>query len=133
MTFIWFKIKFNRFEFRSYCFISSTFHLFIDSYYFFLNMPRKTRHLINTTSKLQVAPNFTLDSVADSNYLGKCDVGGFLIFEWTLHIYLFNKFQFCHHYLQFKHWKLDDVCFAKKKKTIFHFFMLSYIYGLFFN
>jgi hypothetical protein len=26
----------------------------------------------------------TLDSVADSNYRGKCDVGGFLIFEWTL-------------------------------------------------
>jgi hypothetical protein len=36
------------------------------------------------TSKLQVSPNFTLDSVADSNYQGKCDVGGFLIFEWTL-------------------------------------------------
>jgi hypothetical protein len=53
-------------------------------------MPRKTRHLINTTSKLQVAPNFILDSVADSNYPGKCDVGGFLIFEWTLHIYLIN-------------------------------------------
>jgi hypothetical protein len=27
---------------------------------------------------------WTLDSVADSNYGGKCDVGGFLIFEWTL-------------------------------------------------
>jgi hypothetical protein len=38
------------------------------------------------TSKLQVSPNFTLDSVADSNYRGKCDVGGFLIFEWTLGI-----------------------------------------------
>jgi hypothetical protein len=36
------------------------------------------------TSKLQVSPNFTPDSVADSNYRGKCDVGGFLIFEWTL-------------------------------------------------
>jgi hypothetical protein len=36
------------------------------------------------TSKLQVSPNFTLDSVADSNCRGKCDVGGFLIFEWTL-------------------------------------------------
>jgi hypothetical protein len=46
MTFIWFKIKFNCFEFRSYCFISSTFNLLIDSYYFYLNMPRKTRHLI---------------------------------------------------------------------------------------
>jgi hypothetical protein len=34
--------------------------------------------------KLQVSPNFTLDNVADSNYRGKCDVGGFLIFEWTL-------------------------------------------------
>jgi hypothetical protein len=33
------------------------------------------------TSKLQFSPNFTLDSVADSNYRGKCDVGGFLIFE----------------------------------------------------
>jgi hypothetical protein len=90
MTFILFKIKFNCFEFHSYCFISSTFHLFIDSYYFYLNMPRKTRHLIDKhlTSKLQVSPNFTLDSVADSNYRGKCDVGGFLIFEWTLHITL---------------------------------------------
>jgi hypothetical protein len=48
-------------------------------------MPRKTRHLIkHLTSKLQVSPNFTLGSVADSNYRGKCDVGGFLIFEWTL-------------------------------------------------
>jgi hypothetical protein len=36
------------------------------------------------TSKLQVSTNFTPDSVADSNYRGKCDVGGFLIFEWTL-------------------------------------------------
>jgi hypothetical protein len=44
-------------------------------------MPRKTRHLINIT---KFSPNFTLDSVADSNYRGKCDVGGFLIFEWTL-------------------------------------------------
>jgi hypothetical protein len=35
------------------------------------------------TSKLQVSPNFTLDNVTDSNYRGKCDVGGFLIFEWT--------------------------------------------------
>jgi hypothetical protein len=31
-----------------------------------------------------VSPNLTLDSVADSNYRGKWDVGGFLIFEWTL-------------------------------------------------
>jgi hypothetical protein len=48
-------------------------------------MPRKTtlhKHLI---SKLQVSPNFTLNSVANSNYRGKCDVGGFLIFEWTLY------------------------------------------------
>jgi hypothetical protein len=29
------------------------------------------------TSKLQFSPNFTLDSVADSNYRAKCDVGGF--------------------------------------------------------
>jgi hypothetical protein len=52
-------------------------------------MPRKTRHLINT-SKLQFSPNFTLNSVADSNYRGKCDVGGFLIFEWSL-VVLFVK------------------------------------------
>jgi hypothetical protein len=84
MTFISFKIKFNCFEFRSYCFISSTFHLFIDSYYFYVNMPRKTTLNKHLTSKLQVSPNFTLDSVADSNHRGKCDVGGFLIFEWTL-------------------------------------------------
>jgi hypothetical protein len=38
-----------------------------------------------------VAPNFTLDSVADSDYRGKCDVGGFLIFEWTLGNNLKNK------------------------------------------
>jgi hypothetical protein len=59
-------------------------------------MPRKTRHLPNKhlTSKLQVSPNFTLDSVADSNYRGKCDVGGFLIFEWTL-CEVFFFFTFC--------------------------------------
>jgi hypothetical protein len=36
-------------------------------------------HILNKhlTSKLQVSPNFTLDSVADSNYGGKCDVGDF--------------------------------------------------------
>jgi hypothetical protein len=46
------------------------------------------------TSKLQFSPNFTLDSVADSNYRGKCDVGGFLIFEWTIHFtyLLLNQF-----------------------------------------
>jgi hypothetical protein len=49
-------------------------------------MPRKTTHLINTTSKLQFSPNFTPDSVGDNNYRGKCDVDGFLIFEWTLAI-----------------------------------------------
>jgi hypothetical protein len=49
-------------------------------------MYRKTRQLNkHLTSKLQVSPNFTLDSVADSNYRGKCDAGGFFIFEWTLH------------------------------------------------
>jgi hypothetical protein len=66
--------------------LAARFILFIDSYYFYLNMPRKTRHLPNKhlTSKLQFSPNFTLNSVADSNYRGKCDVGGFLIFEWTL-------------------------------------------------
>jgi hypothetical protein len=36
------------------------------------------------TSKLQFSSNFTPDSVADSNYRRKCDVGGFLIFEWTI-------------------------------------------------
>jgi hypothetical protein len=36
------------------------------------------------TSKLQFSPNFTPHSVADSNLRGKCDVGGFLIYEWTL-------------------------------------------------
>jgi hypothetical protein len=45
------------------------------------------------TSKLQVSPNFTLDSVADSNYRGKCDVGGFLIFEWTL-LCIYSEFSF---------------------------------------
>jgi hypothetical protein len=60
--------KIQCFEFRTYCFISSTFHLFIDSYYFYLNMPRKTTLNKHLTSKLQVSPNFTLDSVADSNY-----------------------------------------------------------------
>jgi hypothetical protein len=41
------------------------------------------------TSKLQFSPNFTLDSIADSNYRG-----GFLIFEWTILIYkrLFFRF-----------------------------------------
>jgi hypothetical protein len=48
-----------------------------------LNMPRKTTLNKHLTSKVQFAPNFTLDSVADGNYRGKCDVGGFLIFEWT--------------------------------------------------
>jgi hypothetical protein len=49
-------------------------------------MPRKTINTLNKhlTSKLQVSPNFTLDSVAYSNHRGKCNVGGFLIFEWTL-------------------------------------------------
>jgi hypothetical protein len=36
------------------------------------------------TSKLQFSPKFTLNSVADSNYRGKCDVGGFLNFECTI-------------------------------------------------
>jgi hypothetical protein len=36
------------------------------------------------TSPISFSPNFTLDSVADSNYRGKCDISGFLIFEWTL-------------------------------------------------
>jgi hypothetical protein len=46
------------------------------------------------TSKLQFSPNFTLDSVADSNYRGKCDVGGFLIFEWTIWVYKRLCFRF---------------------------------------
>jgi hypothetical protein len=40
------------------------------------------------TSKFQFSPNFTLDSVADSNYRGKCDVGGFLIFENGLYVFV---------------------------------------------
>jgi hypothetical protein len=36
----------------------------------------------------------TLNSVADSNYQGKCDVGGFLIFEWTLGTFFFLIFHF---------------------------------------
>jgi hypothetical protein len=47
-------------------------------------MPRKTKHNKYLTSKLQFSSNFILDSVADSNYRGKYDVGGFLIFEWTI-------------------------------------------------
>jgi hypothetical protein len=42
------------------------------------------------TSKLQVSRNFTLDRVADSNYRGKCDVGVFLMHDFTndsLHVY----------------------------------------------
>jgi hypothetical protein len=31
---------------------------------------------------LLVGPS--IDIVADNNYRGKCDVGGFLIFEWTI-------------------------------------------------
>jgi hypothetical protein len=60
--------KIHYFEFRN-----CNFHLFINSYYFYLKMPRKTRHLIiislnkRLTSKLEFSPNFTLDSVADSN------------------------------------------------------------------
>jgi hypothetical protein len=60
-------------------------------------MPRKTTLNKHFTSKLQVSPNFTLGSVADSNYRGKCDVGGFLIFEWTLVLYFF--FRKIHSYL----------------------------------
>jgi hypothetical protein len=37
------------------------------------------------TSKLQFSQSFRLNSIADSNYRGKCDVGGFLNFEWTIH------------------------------------------------
>jgi hypothetical protein len=47
-------------------------------------MPRKTGHLINIYPQNYKSPKFSLDSVADSNYRGKCDVAGFLIFEWTL-------------------------------------------------
>jgi hypothetical protein len=90
MTFISYKIRFNCFEFRSYCFISSTFHLFIDSYYFLLKHAQKNKtfnkHL---TSKLQFSPNFTLNRFADGNYPEKYDVDGFLIFEWTLIMYVY--------------------------------------------
>jgi hypothetical protein len=47
------------------------------------SVEQKNAPFKHLTSKLQVSPNFTLDSVTDSNYRGKCDVGGFLIFEWT--------------------------------------------------
>jgi hypothetical protein len=40
------------------------------------------------TLKLQFSPKFTLNSVADSNYRGKCEVGGFLIFEWSVQYFL---------------------------------------------
>jgi hypothetical protein len=59
-------------------------------------MPIKQTLNKHLTSKLQVSPNFTLDSVADSNYRGKCDVGGFLIFEWTLGPYVLHP----PHYVQ---------------------------------
>jgi hypothetical protein len=67
-------------------------YLFIYSLLLFLlkhSQKNKTfnKHL---TSKLQFSPKFTLNSVADSNYRGKCDVGGFLIFEWTLN----NTYQY---------------------------------------
>jgi hypothetical protein len=59
------------------------------------------------TSKLQFSSNFTLDSVADSNYRGKYDVGGFLIFEWTICIVVFSDIRavtmtVCWHYLLFQ-------------------------------
>jgi hypothetical protein len=59
------------------------------------------------TSKLQFSPNFTPHSVADSNYRGKCDVGGFLIFEWTL------QFFFCE-FLVFKCILVIHCCFQNK-------------------
>jgi hypothetical protein len=45
-----------------------------------------------------VSPNFTLelDSVADSNYREKCDVGGFLIFEWTLVMLFLGSLEVIH-------------------------------------
>jgi hypothetical protein len=93
MTFISFKIKFNCLEFRSYCIISSTFHLFIDLLFLLKHAPKNKTLNKHLTSKLQVSPNFTLDSVADSNYRGKYDVGGFLIFEWTL-LCIYSEFSF---------------------------------------
>jgi hypothetical protein len=75
LYFIWFKIKFNCFKFRSYCFITRVARFIYFIYWFLLFL---LKH------ELQFSPNFTLNSVADSNYRGKCEVGGFLIFEWTL-------------------------------------------------
>jgi hypothetical protein len=62
-------------------------YLFIDSYYFYLSAQKNKTFNKHLTSKLQFSPNFTLNSVADSNYQGKCDIGGFLIFEWTVQSY----------------------------------------------
>jgi hypothetical protein len=57
-----------------------------------------------------VAPNFTLDSVADSDYRGKCDVGGFLIFEWTLVNNLKNKVLSLVFFFGFWNGTIDIVC-----------------------
>jgi hypothetical protein len=55
-------------------------------------MPKKKQDINkHLTSKLQFTPNFTLDSVADSNYRGKCDVGGFFIFECIYNFFFFEK------------------------------------------
>jgi hypothetical protein len=50
---------------------------------FLLKHAQKNKALNKHLTSKQVSPNFTLDSVADSNYRGKCDVGGFLIFDLT--------------------------------------------------
>jgi hypothetical protein len=73
-------------EFRSNCFIIAQYDSVIYYFLLFLLKHAQKNKTLNKylTSKLQFSPNFTLDSVADSNYRRKCDVGGFLIFEWTI-------------------------------------------------
>jgi hypothetical protein len=47
----------------------------------YYNRPSLKMHCENVSEK---EPIFVNEGVADSNYRGKCDIGGFLIFEWTL-------------------------------------------------
>jgi hypothetical protein len=63
------------------------------AYFFFIFKHAQKNKTLNEhlTSKLQVSTNCTLDSVADSNYRGKCDVGGFLIFEFYTTIFFINE------------------------------------------
>jgi hypothetical protein len=64
-------------------------YLFIDSYYFYLSAQKNKTFNKHLTSKLQFSPNFTLNRFADGNYPEKYDVDGFLIFEWTLIMYVY--------------------------------------------